>query len=126
MSSMSSRPRTKLAALAAVTLGCAILGGCSDLYLDRRETVALHAGDAMAVNRVTMMIDPWSRASGQREIAFNGEKMQTAVERYRAGRVIPPVNATTSSFAHAQAQQAMQSSSNSQASAPPANSGNKP
>jgi len=126
MSSMSSRPRTKPAALAAVTLGCAILGGCSDLYLDRRETVALHAGDAMAVNRVTMMIDPWSRASGQREIAFNGEKMQTAVERYRYGRVIPPVNSTTSSFAHTQAQQAMQSSSNSQASAPPANSGNKP
>src|SRR5262245_48976496 len=97
MSSMLSRPRTKPAALAAVALGCAILGGCPDLSLDRRETVALHAGDAMAVNRVTMMIDPWSRASGRREIAFNGERMQTAVERYRHNRVIPPVHATTSS-----------------------------
>ena len=119
---MSSRSKTKVAALAAM-LGAVALGGCSDMYLDRRETVALHAGDAMAVNRVTMMIDPWSRASGNRDIAFNGEKMQTAVERYRAGRVIPPVNATTSSFAHAQAQQAMQSSANAQASAAPANSG---
>ena len=126
MCSMSSRPRTRAAALAAVALGCAALGGCSDLYLDRRETVALHAGDAMAVNRVTHMIDPWSRASGQREIAFNGEKMQTAVERYRTGRVIPPVNATTSSFAYTQAQQAAQSSSNSQAASGPGNSGGKP
>ncbi len=63
----------------------------------------------MATNRVTHMIDPWSRASANREIAFNGEKMQTAVERYRTGRVIPPVNATTSSFYQAQAQQAAQS-----------------
>ena len=47
----------------------------------------------MATNRVTHMIDPWSRASANRNIAFNGEKMQTAAERYRTGRVIPPVNA---------------------------------
>ena len=97
---MSSRSRIKAAALVAVALGCVALAGCSDIYYDRRETVALHAGDAMAANRVTQMIDPWSRASGNRNIAFNGEKMQTAAERYRTGRVIPPVNATTSSVAY--------------------------
>lgn len=92
------------------------LAGCSDIYYDRRETVALNSGDAMATNRVTHTIDPWSRASSQREIAFNGEKMQTAVERYRTGRVIPPINATTSSFSATQSQQAPAPSSNSQAS----------
>ena len=40
------------------------------------------------------MIDPWPRASANRNIAFNGEKAATASERYRTGRVIPPVNAT--------------------------------
>ena len=46
------------------------------------------------------MVDPWPRASANRNIAFSGEKMQTAVERYRTNRVIPPVNATTSSAAY--------------------------
>ena len=73
----------------------AALAGCSDIYTDRRETVTLHAGDAMASNRVTHMIDPWPRASGNRDIAFNGERMQTAHERYRTGCVILPINPTT-------------------------------
>jgi hypothetical protein len=105
-----------------VVLGAA-LAGCSDIYYDRRETVALHAGDAVATNRVTHMIDPWSRASANRYIAFNGEKMQTAVERYRTGKVIAPVNATTSSVAYSQATAAAQSASNSQASSAPGNNG---
>jgi hypothetical protein len=116
---MSSRPGTRAAAaLAALLL---VLAGCSDIYYDRRETIALHAGDAMASNRVTHVIDPWSRASANRNIAFNGEKMQTASERYRTGRVIAPVNATTSSTAYSQAAQAAQSASNSQASSAPGN-----
>jgi hypothetical protein len=79
----------------------------------------------MATNRVTHTIDPWSRASANRNIAFNGEKMQTAAERYRTGRVIPPVNATTSSVSYSQAQQAAQSTANSQSASAPGN-GNKP
>jgi hypothetical protein len=58
----------------------------------------------MAANRVTQMVDPWPASSANRNIAFNGEVMQRAVERYREGRVIPPVNATTSSAAYAKAQ----------------------
>ena len=61
------------------------------------------AGDAMAVNRVTQMVDPWPPSSANRNIAFNGEVMARAHERYREGRVIPPVNATTSSVAYARA-----------------------
>ena len=92
---MSSRPRTKAAAvLPAVVLGAA-LAGCSDIYYDRRESIAANAGDAMATNRVTQMVDPWSRASGNRNIAFNGERMQGAVERYRTRKIIRPVNPLT-------------------------------
>lgn len=126
---MSSRSGTRHAAVLAL-FGLAVFGlmlaGCSNVYLDRRETVSPHAGNAMAVNRVTHMIDPWSPASANRNIAFNGEKMQTAHERYRTGRVIPPVNATTSSVQYQQAQQAAQSASNGQASSAPGNNGNNP
>ena len=76
---MSSRSRTKAGRrVPALLLGAALAGCSDDAYLDRRETVALHAGDAMATNRVTHTIDPWSPASANRNIAFNGERMQTA------------------------------------------------
>ncbi len=119
------KPAAVLALVGIATSGL-MLTGCSDIYYDRRETVALHAGDAMAANRVTHTIDPWSPASANRNIAYNGEKMQTAHERYRTGRIIPPVNATTSSVAYTQAQQAAQSASNGQAASAPGNNGNKP
>jgi hypothetical protein len=108
---------------AAVLLGT-MLGGCSEYYFDRRDTVSLHSGEAMAANRVTQMIDPWPAASGQRNIAFSGEKAAAASERYRTGRIIPPVNATTSSAAYAAAQQQAQSTANTQASSAPNGGGN--
>jgi len=81
--------------LAAIGLG-SWLAGCSDIYLDRRETVALSGGDAVAANEATQMVDPWPPNSGNKNIAFNGQKMQVAVERYRTGRIIPPIASTTS------------------------------
>lgn len=110
MSSRSGIERP--AALAALVLA-AVLGGCSDLYFDRRETIVPSAGDAIAANTVTHMVDPWPRASASRDIAFDGEKMQTAVERYRTNRIIQPVNATTSSVAYQQAAQAAASAASS-------------
>jgi hypothetical protein len=105
---MSSQSRTRACckALSAVVALGAFLGGCSDIYYDRRETVALGADDHIAVNRVAQMVDPWPRYVGNKNIAFNGERMQTAVERYRHNRVIPPVNVTTTSMSQASAQQA--------------------
>jgi hypothetical protein len=73
------------------------LGGCNDLYTDRRDSIALAAGDSVASNKLTHMVDPWPRHSADRNIAFNGEKMQRAVQRYREDKVTAPVNATTSS-----------------------------
>jgi hypothetical protein len=96
--------RTVAVVMVAVPLAGSLLAGCSDIYFDRRETVALGADDHIGVNRVAQMIDPWPRDSAKREIAFNGQKMQTAAERYRTGRVIAPVNITTSSTAYQDAQ----------------------
>jgi hypothetical protein len=114
---MLSRSRTKPvravgAAMALILLAGAMLAGCSDIYYDRRETIALGADDNVATNRVAQMIDPWPRYVEKRDIAFNGEKMQGAVERYRTGRTLPPVNVTTSSAAYQQAEQAAASTMN--------------
>jgi len=38
------------------------------------------------------MVDPWPSRSGNTNIAFNGQKMQSAVERYRTDKVTPPVS----------------------------------
>jgi outer membrane murein-binding lipoprotein Lpp len=100
----------------AVALLGAVLAGCSSsLYSDRRETISPLAGNALAINSATQTIDPWSRASANRNIAYSGEKAQTASERYRTGKVIPPVNATTSSLSYSQASQAAQSAQSNQA-----------
>lgn len=104
--------------MAALALGAA-LTGCTETHSARRDAISLHSGEAMAANRVTHMIDPWPSASGRRDIAYSGEKAQTASERYRTGRVIPPVNATTSSAAYTQAQQAAQPTSSAQAASAP-------
>ena len=78
----------------AVTLGTT-LTGCSDLYYDRRDTIALSGGNAVAANEIAQMVDPWPPHSGNTNIATNGQKMQAAVERYRTNKVTPPVNPTT-------------------------------
>ncbi len=96
-----SRPRTergtaraaRLIAGTVAAVGLAgWLAGCSnaDLYLDRRDNIALSGGDAVAGNTVGQMVDPWPAYSGNKDIAFNGEKMQQAVARYRTGKEIQP------------------------------------
>lgn len=101
--------------LPLLLLSATLSGGCSDIYYDRRETVSLTADDARESNRVAQVIDPWPASSANRNVAFDGNKMQTAVERYRNNKVIQPVNATTSTMAQAQAAAAAQATANGQA-----------
>jgi hypothetical protein len=77
-------------ALAAVLV---MLGGCSQ-YLDRRDAISLSGGNAVATDKVTQMVDPWPRASAN--IAFDGNRMESAVTRYRTNTVYPPSAAGTS------------------------------
>lgn len=65
------------------------LGGCSE-YLHRTDTLSSQSGNALQGNKVTQMVDPWPAVAANRDITFDGAAMQTAVARYRGGRVIPP------------------------------------
>jgi hypothetical protein len=99
---MCSRSNTKPVLAIAALLGCsAALAGCSDIYFDRRDTIAPWSGNAVAQNKVVQMVDPWPPYANNRNIAFDGKVMETAVGRYRAGRVIPPCNPATSAVASA-------------------------
>ena len=52
--------------LGAVLAFGAALGGCADIYYDRRETVSMAAGEAVETNKATHIIDPWPKASANR------------------------------------------------------------
>jgi hypothetical protein len=97
-------------AIAAMVVIATAVAGCSEIYYDRRDTVALSAGDALATNKVTQTIDPWSRASANNRIAFNGQRLQAAQDRYNRGKVITPVLPTLVSKDYQQAQQQAASS----------------
>ena len=88
--------------LASVML-VSVLGGCSEFYYDRRDSVSLGVGDAQAANKVAHIVDPWPVNVGNRDIAFNGQRMQAAQERYRNNKVTPPVSISTSSTAYQRA-----------------------
>jgi hypothetical protein len=94
---MSRNKGLLVLALAATTL----TGACTDMYLDRRDTVSFGAGDAVAANKVTHMVDPWPAHAGNRNIAHDGERMQAAAERYRTNKVTPLSTAATSSVQYA-------------------------
>jgi hypothetical protein len=99
-----SRSRTERAALALaalLSLGTT-LAGCSSLYYDRRETIVPFGGDAVAANAAMQTVDPWPPNSGNTNLAFNGQKMQSAVERYRNNKVTPPADTMTLQVNNAQ------------------------
>lgn len=91
------RPRTKPAArsvvrlIAAVILAAAV-GGCSEMYFDRRDTVAFGGGNAIAADTIMQTNDPWPPHSGNTQLAANGQRMQSAIERYRTNIVTQPVD----------------------------------
>lgn len=75
--------------LLLISLTLCGLGGCSE-YLDRRETISLQGGNAVFANKVVQTIDPWPRESADNNIAYSGTVVETAIERYRTGRVKAP------------------------------------
>jgi hypothetical protein len=67
----------------AVTAGLALLPGCQSL--ERRDTLALHSGDAIAWNKAVHTIDPWPAASSDTAIPVSGRRIARAIEIYEAG-----------------------------------------
>ena len=99
--SLSNKVRTLL----VVSFVAGAVGGCAGNsapydphgYLDRRDSIELTAGDANASNIAVQMVDPWPRYAGNKNLAYNGQRMQAAVERYRNNQVIPPRGISSSS-----------------------------
>jgi len=80
---------------AALTLAFVSLAGCSE-YLVRRDAISPFGGDTVQGDKLVQMVDPWPRASADRDIAYNGVAMEAAIDRYKTGRVIPPNGTGTS------------------------------
>jgi hypothetical protein len=98
------RPFNKAMLTLALVGLFAVLAGCSqyDQYADRRDTIAPSGGNAVATNQMTQMVDPWPRHSADRNIAFSGTRMESAVTRYRTNTVYPPSGTGTSATYQAQ------------------------
>jgi hypothetical protein len=98
MSSSASNGRV-LRWLAPALFSLGALAGCADadFYFDRRDTISLHAGDAVASNIIAQTVDPWPRVAANRNIPANGDRMQAAGERYRTGKTTPLQGLSTSS-----------------------------
>jgi hypothetical protein len=61
------------------------LSGCAE-YVDRKDTIAFSAGNAVQTNIVTHVVDPWPTSSRNKNFATSGQRMQRAIENYRCGR----------------------------------------
>ena len=96
------RRTSTLLRLGAVLAFGAALGGCADIYYDRRETVSMAAGDAVETNKATHIIDPWPKAAANRNIDYDGQRMQRANERYRTNKTTPLQTTSTSSVKYEQ------------------------
>jgi hypothetical protein len=88
------RSKTECASrtVSIAVLLASLLAGCSDLYFDRRETIAFDGGDAVAANAAEQTVNPWPRNSNNNHLTFNGQRMQHAVECYRYNKVAPPAD----------------------------------
>lgn len=86
---------------AVLTVALVSLAGCSE-YLVRRDSISPFGGDTVEGDKLVQMVDPWPPASADRDIVYNGVKMEGAIDRYKTGRVIAP-NATGTSTSYAPA-----------------------
>ena len=118
---MLSRSGTRALAI-TVVIGTAV-AGCSEIYFDRRDSIALSAGDAVTSNKVTQIVDPWPRNAANNRMAANGRLMQAAQDRYNRGKVLTPVLPTATSKDYQMMQQqaaGSQSATSTATSATPA------
>jgi hypothetical protein len=77
-------PRTDRACRLALALALAAAAAACTEYVERRETIAAHAGNAVAWNRAVHTIDPWPAAAARTDIAVSGRRVVDAIERYEA------------------------------------------
>jgi type IV pilus biogenesis protein CpaD/CtpE len=76
----------------AITAGVAGLAGCA--YQDS-TTEYPGFGDAVRQNNAVMIIDPNPAGAQVTDIDMDGARAGLAIDRYRAGKVIPPKTLST-------------------------------
>ncbi len=98
----------KILSLVGLAFTSVSLGGCrddylgvrdelrDDVYLARRDSITLSAGNAVATNRAIQTIDPWPWYVRDKRIHTNGERMYIAVDCYEKNQSKEPAGLATS------------------------------
>ncbi len=72
-----------------ITIALSSLIGCHQ-YWERRDTVSLGVGDAVAANKVTHTENPWPPEARRKQYNANGERMHLAIKRYKKNKSVEP------------------------------------
>jgi len=81
--------------LSVALLAIAATACDATMYRDSATPVAGY-GNSVHQNLSVMIIDPQPVSAANTEIDFDGRKADIAIERYREGKVIPPIELRTS------------------------------
>lgn len=69
--------------IALIGAACLATSACNQ-YIERKDSVTLGAGDAVASNIAIQTRDPWARQSRDNSIPMDGVKAGNALARYRS------------------------------------------
>jgi hypothetical protein len=83
------------AGLSLALLAIAVTACEASMYSDS-TTPAVGYGNSVRQNSSVMIIDPQPATAANTQIDFDGRRADLAIERYREGKVIPPVELKTS------------------------------
>ena len=84
------------AGLSLALLAIAVTACEASMYSDS-VTPIVGYGNAVRQNSSVMIVDPQPATAANTQIDFDGRRADLAIERYRQGKVIPPVELKTSS-----------------------------
>jgi hypothetical protein len=88
--------RTFRSGLSLALLAIAATACDATIYRDS-ATPAMGYGNSVRQNASVMIVDPQPPTAANTQIDFDGRRAGLAIERYREGKVIPPVELKTSS-----------------------------
>lgn len=77
--------KKNLLSLAGIAIAVAVSGCVHDEYFERRDTITIGAGDAVARNRAVQTIHPRPRHAYRTRLLHDGTRINNAMEAYRKG-----------------------------------------
>jgi hypothetical protein len=81
---------------AIILVSATLLAACAPSVYQDSTTPIPGYGNAVKQNAAVMIIDPQPASAANVNIDFDGRRAGMAIERYRTGTVIPPVELRTS------------------------------